>query len=169
MAAIVLMAATQLILVGFESTPLLSAERVDEIAAWLRRPPLPGAAMLAGIGLTAIALGLFVALLSSFGPDRSVITTRRRGGWTKLDRASLEEAIERRLESIDRRNDVDVRIGRRGVVKLDIVTPDPSHMGPAHELREAVDALCDDRALPCRSGRVTTTTPRRTTNRRRVR
>ncbi|MCY3560029.1 MAG: hypothetical protein OXH20_02490 [bacterium] len=98
-----------------------------------------------------------------------VLTTRRGRGWTKLDRPTLEDAIERRLEAIDRRNDVRVRITRRGRVHVRLVTPDTSAIGPIQEARDAIDEHCAERVLPCRSGRITATVPRRMTRRRQVR
>ncbi len=168
-AAIVLMAATQLLLLSFETDPLFDRERVDSIAEWIRDRPRAGAAILVGIALGLIVLWLVWAALSSWGTDRRVITTRRRGGWTKIDRATLEDAVERRLEAVDRRSDVRVGITRRGRVDLKVTTPDPARAGPVQELRDATDDLCSSRSLPCRSGRITVTVPRRITARRRVR
>ena len=168
-AAIVLMAATQLLLLSFETDPLFSRERVDDIAGWIRDRPRVGAGMLVGVALGLLALWLLWAIVSTLGTDRPSITTRRRDGWTRIDRATLEDAIERELEAVDRRNDIRVDITRRGRVDLTLTTPDPSRAGPAQELRDVLDRLCEERSLPCRSGRITTTVPRRMTVRRKVR
>ena len=86
------------------------------------------------------------------GTGRRVITTRHRRGWTKIDRATLEDAIERRLEIIDHRNDIAVRINRRGRVNARLVTPDPSMSGPVQEMRDTIDAQCESRAaVPIRA------------------
>lgn len=168
-AAIVLMAATQLLLLSFETDPLFSENQVGDFTDWIERRPRVGGGILVGVALMALATALMWAIARSFGTDRRVITTRRRGGWTKLDRPTIEDAIERRLERIDRRNDVEARVGRRGRVNLTITTPDPSAIGPIRELRDSLDNFCRERALPCRSGRITATTPRRITKRRRIR
>ncbi len=168
-AAIVLVAATQLLLLSFEADPLVSRQRLGDIVDWIQDRPSPGAAVLSGGALVLVGSVLAVAIVRSRGPDRRVITTRRRGGWTKLDRATLEDAIERELEHVDRRNDVRARVRRNGRIDLDIVTPDPTVTGPVKELRDTVDHLSETRSLPCRSGRIVVTTPRRLTARRRVR
>ena len=168
-AVIVLMAATQLLLLSFETDPLISEERLADFTGWLENRPRAGIGMLAGIALVALAITLGWAIIRTFGVDRRVITTRREHGWTKLDRPTLEDAIERRLEAVDRRNDVKVNVDRRGKVNLAITTPDPTSTGPVQELREALDTVCEERALPCHSGRITATAPRRLTNRRRIR
>lgn len=168
-AALTLMAATQLLLLSFETDPLLSTNTIDDIAGWIRERPRPGPGILGGLALGVVAGWLGWALVRSFGTDRRVITTRRRRGWTKLDRASLEAAFERRLEAVDRRNDVRVSVSRRGRVDATLVTPDPSAIGPAQELRDVIDETCAARSLPCRSGRIVATVPRRSTARREVR
>ena len=168
-AALVLLAATQLLLLSFESDPLFSRSRIETFNDWVRGRPRPGPGILLGVALAGVSVWLAWAVVKSLGTDRRVITTRRRGGWTKLDRATLEDSIERRLETIDRRNDVDVSITHRGRVDVNIITPDPSALGPVQELRDAIDELCGARALPCRSGRITASVPRRLTARRRVR
>ncbi len=168
-AALILVAATQLLLLSFETDPLISRGRLGDVVDWIESRPSPGAAVLVGGALVVIALALLVAAVRSVGPDRRVITTRRRHGWTKLDRATLEDAFERHLEHIDRRNDVHVRVRRNGRVDLTIITPDPTVMGAVKELRDGVDEICQERSLPCRSGRIVSSTPRRMTSRRRVR
>ncbi|MCY3953820.1 MAG: hypothetical protein OXG69_14925 [bacterium] len=168
-AGIVLLAAAQLLMLSFEIDPPLSRGAVDDLTEWVRGSPSTGTGLFAGIALVLLALGGLWQLVRTFGTGGRVLTTRRRRGWTKLDRITLEDAIERRLEAIDRRSDVRVRITRRGQVNVRLVTPDPSAVGPVQELRDAVDEQCAARALPCRSGRITATVPRRMTRRRRVR
>jgi hypothetical protein len=168
-AVIVLMAATQLLALSFEVNPLISRDRLDDLSSWIRDRPRPGPGILGGVALASLALWLVWAFVRSLGIDRRVITTRRRAGWTKLERTTLEDAVERRLAAIDRRNDLRVSITPRGKINLRIVTPDPSSTGPATELRSAIDDLCAERDLPCRAGRITVSVPRRMTARRRVR
>ena len=142
---------------------------VDDLDRWVRGSPSTGTGIFVGIALVLLALGGMWKFGRMFGTGGRVLTTRRRRGWTKLDRVTLEDAIERQLEAIDRRNDVHVRINRRGRVNVRLVTPDPSTIGPIQEIRDAIDEQCTSRALPCRSGRITATTPRRMTRRRQVR
>ena len=168
-AAIVLMAATQLLMLSFETDPLLPQNTIDSLGDWIRRRPLMGPGILAGGALALLTIVLFWSWIRMLGTGRRVITTRHRKGWTKIDRATLEDAIERRLEIIDRRNDIAVRINRRGRVNARLVTPDPSMSGPVQEMRDTIDAQCESRALPCRSGRITSTVPRLLTSRRKVR
>jgi len=168
-AAIVVMAATQLLMLGFESSPLLTQGQVDSLTGWIDDRPHVATGLLAGIALVLVSIYLIVSIIRSMGTDRRVITTRRRHGWTRFDCSTLEDAVERKLAAVDRRNDVTAHATRRGRIDLSIVTPDPTAMGPARELREALDDYCTQRTLPCRSGRVTATTPRRMTKRRRIR
>ncbi len=168
-AVIVLMAATQLLMLSFETDPLLAQNTIDSLGNWIRRRPLMGPGVLAGGALALLTVLLLWSWVRMFGTGRRVLTTRHWKGWTKIDRATLEDAMERRLEIIDRRNDVVVRINRRGRVNARLVTPDPSVSGPAQEMRDTIDAQCESRALPCRSGRITSTVPRLLTNRRKVR
>ena len=134
-----------------------------------RRRPLMGPGVLAGGALALLTISLVRAWARMLGTGRRVITTRHRKGWTKIDRDTLEDALERRLEVIDRRNDIVVRINRRSRVNARLVTPDPSVSGPAQEMRDTIDAQCESRSLPCRSGRITSTVPRFLTSRREVR
>ncbi len=168
-ALVMLAFAIQLLLLGFEASPLIGGEQLDDLTSWLRRRPLVGAGLLAGIGILAVSAGLWWSIARSFGVDRRVITVRERDGWTKLDLPTLEDAIERDLESVDRRNDVTASIGRSGSTRLKITTPDPSAKGPVDELRQRFATLCRERGVPCRLGRVTVSTPRRRTGRRRIR
>ena len=168
-AAIVLMAASQLLMLPFETDPLLPQNTIDSLGDWIRRRPLMGPGVLAGGALALLTISLVWAWVRMLGTGRRVITTRHRKGWTKIDSATLEDAIERRLEVIDRRNDIVVRINRRGRVNARLVTPDPSVSGPAQEMRDTIDAQCESRSLPCRSGRITSTVPRFLTSRRKVR
>ena len=116
-----------------------------------------------GLGVAAIVLMAASQLLMlSFETDPLLAQNT-------IDRATLEDAIERRLEIIDRRNDIAVRINRRGRVNARLVTPDPSMSGPVQEMRDTIDAQCESRSLPCRSGRITSTVPRLLTSRRQVR
>ena len=168
-AAIVLVAATQLLLLGFEADPLLSRSRVDSFVRSIQDPVHPGPGILVGLALVGLAALLLGVIVASLRTDRPVLTTRRRGGWTKIDRKTLADALERRLEDVDRRSDLDLEVTRRGRVNVKIVTPDPAAAGPAQELRDAVDDEIERRGLPCRSGRITVNVPRRMTSRRRIR
>lgn len=168
-AGIVLLAAAQLLMLSFEVDPPLSRAAIEDLGEWVRGSPSTGTGIFVGIALMLLALGGMWTFGRMFGTGGRVLTTRRWRGWTRLDRGTLENAIERRLEAIDRRNDVRVRISRRGQVNVRLVTPDPSAIGPVQEIRDAVDDQCASRALPCRSGRITATVPRRMTRRRQVR
>lgn len=168
-AAVVLVIAVQHLLLGFEATPLIGRDLLEDLTSWMRRRPPVGAGLLGGIVLVVGSAGLWWSLVRSFGVDRRVITVRGDDGWTKIDRPSLEEAIERHLESIDRRVDVSARVGRDGSTRLAISTPDPSSTGPAADIRDGFSAFCQDRGVPCQVGRITVSVPRRRSGRRRVR
>ncbi len=168
-AAVVVIAAAQLLMLSFEIDPLFSREAIHRLTGWIQGDPSTGAGILSGIALviaSLVGLWMYGRLLGAGG---RVLTTRRRRGWTKLDRTTLEDTFERRLAALDRRNDIRVRITRRGRVNVRLVTPDPSAMGPAQEIRDALDDHCAERALPCRSGRIKATVPRRMNWRRKVR
>ncbi|MDZ7733914.1 MAG: hypothetical protein U5R31_13370 [Acidimicrobiia bacterium] len=170
MALAVLAVAVQWLLLGFEAEPLMARGRVDDVTDWATDRVSAGAALLAGIALVAVGAAMAWVLWTTRRIDRAVITTRRgRHGWTRIDRSTLEDALTRVLEAVDRRNDIVVRVGRRGRVDLRIVTPDPSAMGSSQELRDSIDELAGARNLPIRAGRITVTLPRRMTARRRVR
>jgi hypothetical protein len=153
-AAIVAVAATQLLTLGFETEPLVSRTAVSTVTDWVRRPPQPGAGILAAI---AVVLGGIAALLGGLWPRRgsAAIITRRRDGWTRIDRKSLQDAIERRLETVDRRSNVKTRVSRSGRIDLAITSIDTDFDGPPAKLRDAVEDLCDQRQLPCRAGTIT--------------
>jgi len=168
-AAIVLVVATQLLMLSFDADPLVSRETVDDLVDWIGGDPSDGAAILVGVALLALAVWLGWMAVSSAGTEQHVITTRRRNGWTKIDRRTLGDSLERRLDSVDRRSDVAVRVRRGGRVDLEVVTPDPSITGSPRELRDSLNDIVTARNLPCRSGRLTATVPRRMTGRRRVR
>jgi hypothetical protein len=167
-AGIVLTAATQLLLHGFETDPMLSAGTVDSLADWIERRPREGAALLGGIALCLLGVALSWLAWTSRVDHQIAITTRRANGWTKVDRKTLAEALARRLEDIDRRSDVRLTVNRQGRVDLRVVTPDPSISGPIPKYRDAIDQEAGARHLPVRAGRVTTTRPRTMTGRRRV-
>jgi hypothetical protein len=168
-AAIVLIAATQFLLHGFETDPLLDAEIIADLSDWITRPPRQGAALLAGTALIILAAGLGWLTWTTRAGHQPVITTRRKNGWTKVDRKTLTSAVTRRLERIDQRSDLDVTIDRRGRVDLHLVTPDPSVGGPLQDYRDAIDEEVARRHLPIRSTRATVTQSQRSTGRRRVR
>lgn len=167
-ASLVLAIAVQLLLLGFEATPLIGRGLLEDLTSWIRRRPRVGAGLLGGIGLVLCSVGLWWSLARSLGVDRRVITMRDHDGWTKLDRASLEDAIERHLEGIDRRTDVSAVVGRGGTTRLAITTPDPSPEGPVADIRNGFADLCRERALPCRLDRITVSAPGRRSSRRRV-
>ena len=152
-AATLAVAATQLFAIGFETRPLFNDSSLTSIRSWITSRPAPATALLAGMAMAALAIAMFASI--STGQTSPSVRIRRRDGWTRVDRASLADSLERRLESIDRRNSVTVTIGRRGTVDLDITTSDLSIDGPATELPAALAAICDERALPCRPGIVT--------------
>jgi hypothetical protein len=168
-AAIVLTVAAQWLLLGLEYDPLIDRTQVDDLTGWITGDPRKGAELLVGMAVVLAALVIGWVLWQSRGVDRPVITTRRRHGWTKVDRHNLADAIERRLETVDRRSDLEVKVRRRGRVDLRLVTPDPSALGPIQEYRDTIDELATEQHLPIRSGRVVVTVPRRMTSRRRIR
>lgn len=167
-AAIVTIAATQLLLLSFEVSPLVDPDRVGSISEWIRDRPRTGVAVLSGIAicLVALLLGWFVA--RGRRSNRSAVVTRRRDGSTRIDRRSLEASIERALDPIDRRVEVQARIRRRSV-RLHLTTPDVRQSGSGHEYGAAFRQLVDTRGLPVRLGRVTVAAPRRTNRARTVR
>jgi hypothetical protein len=168
-AAVALVVAAQWLLLGLEYDPLFDRGRVDDLTDWITGDVRRGAELLVGIAVILAALVVGWTLWQSKGVDRPVITTRRRRGWTKVDRRNLADVIERRLETVDRRSDLEVKLTRRGRVDLRLVTPDPSALGPIQEYRDVIDELATQQHLPIRSGRVVVTVPRRMTARRKVR
>jgi len=121
-AVMVAVAATQLLTLGFETRPLISQATESALTDWVRRPPQPGAGILAAI---AVVLGGIAALVGGLWPRRgpAAIVTRRADGWTRVDRKSLQAAIERRLR--------DRRPAKQGE---DHGLPDRAHR-PRHHLR----------------------------------
>jgi len=168
-AAIVLMVAAQWLLLGLEYDPLIDRGQADDLTGWITGDTRKGAELLVGMAMILAALVIGWVLWQSRGVDRPVITTRRRRGWTKVDRRNLADAIERRLVTVDRRSDLEVELTRRGRVDLRLVTPDPSALGPIQEYRDVIDEMATQQHLPIRSGRVVVTVPRRMTARRKVR
>lgn len=167
-AVAVLVVGAQLLLLSFEATPLVDNNAIDDVTGWINRRPPTGVALLGGMALVAVAIWFLWATIRSNGPERRVITTRRDGGWTKLDLARLEDAIERHLDPMDRRADVTAKVERSGRVDLKVITTDPFSTTPVDELRDTFAEFCHDRSLPCRLGRITVSRPRRVTSRRRV-
>lgn len=157
-------AATQFLTLGFETKPLMTTDTVATLTDWIRRPPMPGPGVLAAI---ALAVAGFAALAGTVWPRRgpSAITTRRRLGWTRIDRRSLEAAIQRRLEALDRRSDLNTTVHRSGRVDIEVVTIDTALDGPGAKVRDALEELCVERQLPCRPG-VVTVQGRKSTKRR---
>lgn len=160
-AALVLLMATQLLLVSFEVDPVLSRSRLDPLIGWIRDRPRAGPGILLGVALAVLAGWLAWAFAKSFGPARPAITIDDDRGRTRVDIATLEAAIERQVDQVEPRGAVTVRVKRSGRVDATLTTPDVSATGPSRELRDSIDELCLARGLPCRSGRLTVSTPRR--------
>ncbi len=153
-ALIVALLAAQLLFIGFESEPLVSAQTLDSTTSWVERRPLAGAGILTGIG--GVALGV-AGLIGSLLPQKRTpasVTTRRQDGWTKLDRSSLEAAIERDLGALDPQTAVTTRVHRSGRVDIDIDTIDVAADGTAVDVRNAFEELVEQRHLPCRAGTI---------------
>lgn len=147
-------AATQLLSIGFGMTPLVSEGNLRAIVDWILRSPQPGAGILIAVVLCVAGLA---ALLGALSPRRgpAAITIRRETGWTRIDRKSLAAAIQRELETIDRRSDIDTRVHRSGKVDVGVTAGDVGSDGPATDVRVALDELCSERNLPCQPGTVT--------------
>ena len=153
-AATALVAATQLLTLGLETRPLISRSTLSTFTNWVERPPQPGAGILVAV---AVVLAGVAALVGGLWPRRgpAAIVTRRRDGWTRIDRKSLEDAIERRLETIDRRSSVKTTVHRSGRVDLAITAGDTAADGAPVQVRDALEELCGQRQLPCKTGTVT--------------
>ena len=168
-ALLFLVVAAQLILLGFEGSPLIGRALLDDVTSWMRRRPVVGAGLVAGMILIVSSVGLWWAIARSFGLDRPVITVRTHEGWTKLDRPTLAAAIERDLGSVDSRTDISASIGRGGSTRLAITTLDATAAGPVDDVRNRFADLCRERALPCQLERMTVSAPRPGSGRKRVR
>jgi len=153
-AFLVALLATQLLSIGFEAAPPLSEGTIESTTDWIRRPPLAGAGILIGIILTTLGV---VVLVGAFWPTRMStpsITTRRRDGWTRLDRTSLTAAIDRELAAVDATAHVSTVVHRSGRVDLAIDSLDAAVDGPGSKVRAALDDLVERRRLPCQVGTV---------------
>jgi hypothetical protein len=162
-AAAMLFAAAQLLLLSFEVDPVLNRSRLGTVVDWISDRPRPGPGILAGLALLVLAAWLVWSFVKSFGPRQRAIRIARHDadGSTRVDVSTLEAAIERHVDSIEPRGDVRVRLKRSGRIDAILTTPDISRTGPSQRLRDAIDEFCIDRSLPCRSGRITVSTPRR--------
>ena len=166
LAFLILAVGVQLLLISFEVEPLVSRSRLARFDEWVRRRPRSGPGLLAGTAMAVSAAWLVWAFYRSFGPDRRMIVTRQQDGYTRVDMASLEAAIERHAETLDLRGSVRVKLDRSGRVDATLTTSDPSASGPSQELRDSIDEFCLVRSIPCRSGRITVGPARRSRRRR---
>ncbi|MCA1705971.1 MAG: hypothetical protein LC808_23000 [Actinobacteria bacterium] len=160
-AVIVLMAATQLLTLSVSSDPVLDREDVHAVTRWMRRAHNSGAEVLIGLALFAAGCWLAWALVASLGIGRKVLTSRRGDGWTRIDRRSLAESLERSLAPVDPHATVAVNVRRNRRVDLTVVTTSPWPDERLEETRAELERLLGERGLPCRAGRVAAKTPRR--------
>jgi hypothetical protein len=171
-AVTVMVAAGQLLAVSFDQQPLVGTDLAGRIERWVRSTPSSGAATLAGAALVVTGVWLIVLVIRSRVSNGGVVTVHRRkrsGGGVAVDRNTLADALQRELSKVDQRADVDVHVRRSGRIDLDVVTPDPTPTGSVLNIRERLDEIVAERHLPCRSGRIRSTRPRKVKGRRRVR
>jgi len=153
LAATLAVAATQLFTIGFETSPLFSEVRLASFQDRVTSRPAPATEILLGAALSLLAVGVLASLFSS--PNPPSLRSRNSNGWTSVDRTSLADSLQRRLEAIDRRSNVNVTIDRRGRIDLNITTTDFSIDGPLTEIPAALASICEERSLPCQPGTVT--------------
>ena len=146
--------AAQLLLVGLEITAPIGPDQFATAADWVGDRRREGVLILAGVGLVVLGLWLGWSFVSGLRPPRDAIVVRRRKGWTRVDCATLGDAIERDLAPIDERSRISVSVRPSGRVDVTVATPDPTAAGPAAEVRTALVDLVATRRLPCRVGRV---------------
>lgn len=146
----------QILAVGLGWSPPVAPDAVGTATQQLSESRQPGAAMLVGLGFALLALGLAVVWFTDLiVPRRPMITVRRDGGKTKIDRPSLEAALERELNRVDVRTNVDVSVRRRGRTLVMVHTADPSRTGPPGEVAQRLQELIDGRHLPISVKRLT--------------
>ena len=168
-AAAITAVAVQFLAISFGWDPLVSADVTTEATTWIRRRPSEGAAALAGFALMLAAAVIAIEAFASRRGRGHAITLRRREGWTRLDRPSLADSLERAVAAVDRRASVSIRIGPRGGMRMNIATPDPTATGAAGDIRRETESVIERRRLPLRLRRTVATIPRRSSARRRPR
>lgn len=153
-AVTVMVTATQLLSLGLQTTPLLSRATIDTITGPVLGTPSPGVGIMVAVALVgAGALALAGSLWPHRGP--AALTTRRRSGWTRVDRRSLALAVRRHLEAVDGTSRVEARVGRSGRIDVAVTTSDLSAGGPGAQVRAALDEMVERRHLPVRPGVIT--------------
>ena len=146
--------AAQLLLTGLEISAPIGPDQFSTAAGWVGDRRREGVLILVGVGLVLVGCWLAWSFVSGLRPPRDAIVVRRRNGWTRIDCATLADAIERDLAPIDERSRISVRVRPSGRVDVTVATPDPTAAGPAAEVRTALVGLVGQRRLPCRVGRV---------------
>lgn len=169
--AIVVVIAAQWLSLSFGWDPLIDIGTVRDVTDDFTRTLREGPTMLAAIGVIVVGVVLLVAwlLAGRRSPDDGTFRVGARGRRLRIDRSSLAASLERRLEPLDRRVDVDVSVSRRGRVDLRLVTPDTSATGTVAEHTDKLRDIVDERNLPCRLGSVDVVDVRRLKSRHRVR
>ncbi len=169
--ALILVVAAQWLSLSFGWTPLVDLHtvnsRTDRFSSALREGP----SILLAAGLVIVGVVLFAAWLLAGRRTRDDRTMRvgARRRMFRIDRDSLAASLERRLEPLDRRVDVAVRVTRRGRVDLRLITPDTSATGPTAEHVRVLADVLDERHLPCHIGSVDVVDVRKLKSRHRVR
>ncbi len=153
-AVIVLMAATQLLTLSVGSDPVLDRDDVDAVTRWIRGEHRGGADVLIGLALVAAGCWLVWVLIASLRTDRKVLRTRRRDGWTRIDRRSLARSLERRLATMDPDATLSVQVRRNARVDATVATTSPWPEDRLDAIQAALERLIAERGLPCRPGRV---------------
>lgn len=160
-AVIVLVAAAQMLTLSFGSDPVLDRVGVRAVTRWARRRPSGGAEVLLGLALVALGCWLTLTLITSLRTDRKVLTTRRGDGWTRIDRHTLADSLERSLVRLDPHPTVSVKVRRNGRVDITVTTPSPWPDERLEETSGELKRLIAQRSLPCRPGGVAVKAPRR--------
>ncbi len=156
----VLTIAAQLLAISVWSQPFLERGNVRSTADWLRRPHGEGAEVLIGASLVLLAVWLTWAFVSTLRTRRPVVVTRRESGWTRIDRRTLADALERSIGTVVPRARVVVRVRRKGRVDVTLSSADPDAHRYVEDASAELERLITTRGLPCTCGRVETRLPR---------
>ena len=159
-AAVVLAAAAQLLVLGVSGDALLGPRDADTTMRWMGRSHGEGAEVLVGVGIVALGCWFVWAFVSTSRTPRSVITTRRESGWTRVDRRYLAKSIERALGAQFPDATISTRIRRTRRVDTTVTTAEPFPGPLLDEVSVALQQLINDHALPCTAGPVTAREPR---------
>lgn len=162
-AAAVLVAATQTLKLSVESDPVLGRDGVRDVTRWIGREHSGGAEVLVGLGLIALACWLVWTFIASLRTDQKVLRARRGDGWTRIDRRTLADSLQRSLAAVDSHAAVFVEVRRTGRVDVTMASSSPRPDERLEETRAELDRLIEQRSLPCRPGRMAIKAPRRNT------